>query len=110
MDSTAELRAWAAGRRRLKMLDVRRDPAQLFAHLVESVYPDPSVMTDVEFARYRHDDVPGLEGVALEDERFMARLRRASARAVSRRPSHWLRDRIRILDGEHARRQRRAGR
>jgi hypothetical protein len=74
------------------------------ADLAREAYPDPEEFDTVEaFHRAHHDDIPHLTDEELEDERFLARQRRA----LERDPSGWLRARIPRLDAEAARRRQR---
>jgi hypothetical protein len=73
--------------------------------LVREAYPDPQpFLTAEDFARAHHDDVRDLSDDELEDERLLARQRRA----LEARPGEWLRERIARLDAEAAGRKQRA--
>lgn len=79
-----------------------KPPTRLLNLLLEQ-YPDPRRCDTAEsFARFHHADVRDLDNEALEDERFLARFRRACDPA----PSDWLRERIVRLDAEAARRRK----
>ena len=69
--------------------------------LFRSAYPDPQMTTAEGFIRQYHDDVADLDDMRLEDERLLARLRRAT----DRRPTEGLLERIARLDTEAARRR-----
>lgn len=82
-----------------------KPPTRLLNLLLEQ-YPDPREYDTADsFARYHHDDLRSLTDEELEDERFLARLRRA----CEPNPSEWLRQRIAHLDAEATRRHRPAG-
>ena len=69
---------------------------------VALIYPEPRTFdTTEEFAKFHHDDIPGLGAEEIDDERLLARL----ARALSPQPSSWLRERIVKLDAEASRRR-----
>jgi hypothetical protein len=75
--------------------------------LGELIYPDPQPLDTFEqFARDAHDDIGGLTLERLDDERLLARLRRA----LSPQPSEWLRERIARLEAEAGRRRSQAQR
>jgi hypothetical protein len=80
--------------------------------MLRESYPDPLPFDSAEsFARYHHDDIaPALADEDLEDERFLAHLRRALERRARREVSAWLRERIARLDAEAARRRQRGAR
>lgn len=72
--------------------------------LVVEVYADPDPCASLEnFARARHEDLPGLSLEAIDRERLLARLRWA----LDPDDSSWLRDRLARLDLEADRRRQR---
>jgi len=78
--------------------------AQRRGRLGELLYSDPDPFDSSEqFTRFHHDDLAGLSLEQLDDERILARLRRA----LSGQPSSWLAERIARLEAEAARRRSR---
>jgi hypothetical protein len=71
--------------------------------LLEEAYPDPSQWATVEgFQRAHHDDVTHLDDEELDDERVLARIRRAATPRHQR--TQWLVERVTVLEREAARR------
>lgn len=72
--------------------------------LLRERYPDPEAFTSAEqFAKAHHDDIPTLSDQGLDDERLLARFRRAA----EPRPSSWLVERVARLEAEAQRRRER---
>jgi hypothetical protein len=82
----------------------RRARAMTLRELLAVEYPDPRPFDTAEaFQRQHHDDVATLSDQRLDDERLLARLRRAA----EPRPSAWLTQRVARLEAEWQRRRER---